>query len=115
MSEVIWTRRHDKFTKYADVNNQTKNSIIICPPEIKIYTAVRLYSLTSGYYVEHLHFNNGGHLDSIIDHKNNMYVENNDYDTRKSICEQMLKYYIIFTIFSGLIRVTHRWQIHYLK
>lgn len=51
MSEVIWTRRHDKFTKYADVNNQTKKSIIICPPEIKIYTAVRLYSLTSGYYI----------------------------------------------------------------
>lgn len=42
---------------------------------MKIYTAVRQYSLTSGYYVEHLHFNNGGQLDSIIDHKNNMYVE----------------------------------------
>lgn len=42
---------------------------------MKIYTAVRQFSLTSGYYVEHLHFNNGGQLDSIIDHKNNMYVE----------------------------------------
>ena len=31
MSEVKWTRRHDKFTKYADINNQTENSIIICP------------------------------------------------------------------------------------
>lgn len=95
MSEVKWTRRHDKFTKYADVNDQTKNSIIICPPEMKISTAVRQYSLTSGYYVEHLHFNNSGQLDSIIDHRGNMYVENNDYDTRKSICEQMMKYYNI--------------------
>lgn len=27
--------------------------------------------------------------------KTNMYVDNNDYDTLKSVCEQMLKYYNI--------------------
>ena len=36
MSEVKWTRRHDKFIKYEDINDETKNSIIICPPEMKI-------------------------------------------------------------------------------
>lgn len=36
---------------------------------------------------------NNGQLDSIIDHMGNMYVENNDYETRKSICDQLKKTY----------------------
>lgn len=78
MSEVKWMRLHDKFIKYEDINDQTKNSIIICPPEMKIQTAVCHYMLKYNYYVEYLHFNNNGQLDSFVDHKNNMYVEDND-------------------------------------
>ena len=44
---------------------------------------------TSGYYVEYMHFNNNGKLDGFLDHKNNMYVENNEYETRKQICKQI--------------------------
>lgn len=34
MSELKWTRRHDKFIQYDDLNDQTENHIIVCPPEI---------------------------------------------------------------------------------
>ena len=93
MSEVVWTRRHDKFTKYDDVDDQTENNIIICPPEMKMYTAISEYSLKYNYHIEHFHFANNGQLDSIIDHRGNMYVENNDYETGKSICDQMREIY----------------------
>lgn len=87
MSEVKWTRRHDKFIKYEDSNDQTENSIIICPPEMKMQTAVCQYMLKSNYYVEYLHFNNNGQLDSFVDHQNN--IIDNDYEIRKSICDKM--------------------------
>ena len=28
-----------------------------------------------------MHFSNNGKLDGFLDHKNNMYVENNEYET----------------------------------
>ena len=43
----------------------------------------------SGYDVEYMHFNNNGKLGGFLDHKNNMYVENNEYEIRKQICEQI--------------------------
>ena len=36
-----------------------------------------------------------GVLDGFIDHKNNMYVLNNDYNIRKSICDTLFKKYKI--------------------
>ena len=93
MSEVKWIRRHDKFIKYEDITDQTENSIIICPPEMKIHTTVCQYMLRYNYYVEYLHFSNNGQLDSFVDHKNNMYVEDNDYESRKLICNQMRETY----------------------
>ena len=69
MSELKWTRLHDKFIQYDDLNDQTENHIIVCPPEIKIHTAVCDYMLKSKYYVEYLHFNNNGQLDGFLDHK----------------------------------------------
>ena len=44
MSEVVWTRRHEKITKYEDVDDQTKNSIIICLPEMKIYSYRQIFA-----------------------------------------------------------------------
>lgn len=49
MSELKWKRRHDKFIQYDDLNDQTENHIIVCPPEIKIHTAVCDYMLKSKY------------------------------------------------------------------
>ena len=36
-----------------------------------------------------MHFNNNGKLDGFLDHKNNLYVEKNEYDIRKQICYQI--------------------------
>ena len=47
----------------------------------------------SHLFVEYLHFDKNGRLDGFIDHKNNMYVVNNEYDTRKQICEQLYEMY----------------------
>ena len=93
MSELKWTRRHDKFIQYDDLNDQTENHIIVCPPEIKIHTAVCDYMRKSKYYVEYLHFNNNGQLDGFLDHKNNMYVEDNEYKIRKKICDKLFETY----------------------
>ena len=91
MSELKWTRRHDKFTMYNDLTPEFQNNIIVCPEDLDVRTAICQYMQTSGYYVEYMHFNNNGKLDGFLDHKNNMYVENNEYEIRKQICEQIQK------------------------
>ena len=91
MSELKWTRRHDKFTMYDDLTPKNQNNIIVCPEDLDVRTAICQYMQTSDYYVEYTHFNNNGKLDGFLDHKNNMYVENNEYEIRKQICEQIQK------------------------
>ena len=76
MSELKWTRRHDKFTMYDDLTPKNQNNIIVCPEDLDVRTAICQYMQTSGYYVEYMHFNNNGKLDGFLDHKN-MFVENN--------------------------------------
>ena len=66
---------------------ETQNNIL-CPKELDVRTAICQYMQTSGY-VEYMHFNNNGKLNGFLDHKNNMYVENNEYEIRKQICEQI--------------------------
>ena len=88
MSELKWTRRHDKFTMYDDLTPKNQNNIIVCPEDLDVRTAICQYMQTSGYYVEYMHFNNNGKLDGFLDHKN-MFVENNEYETRKQICKQI--------------------------
>ena len=89
MSELKWKRRHDKFTMYDDLTPETQNNIIVCPEDLDVRTAISRYIQSSGYYVEYMHFNNNGKLNGFLDHKNNMYVENNEYEIRKQICEQI--------------------------
>lgn len=55
--------------------------------------AIYKYINTSGFYVEYLHWNNSGVLDGFIDHKKNMYVINDEYDNRKSICDKLFDKY----------------------
>lgn len=77
LSELTWTRRHDKFVIYDKRDDDVQNHIIVCPPEMQVKTAVCQYMQKSNYYVEYLHFNNNGQLDGFLDHQNNTYVENN--------------------------------------
>ena len=51
------------------------------------------YVNTSGYYVEYMHWNNNGILDGFIDHRKNMYLLNDEYDTRKVICDKLYDRY----------------------
>ena len=55
MSELKWSRRHDKFVQYDDLSNQTEIHVIVCPPEMQFKQAVCEYMQKSGYYVEYLH------------------------------------------------------------
>ena len=64
----------------------------------------RRESQKSGYYVEYLHFNNNGQLDGFLDDKNNMYVENNEYDIRKKILINYMNH-ILFMILCAQIKV----------
>ena len=95
MSELKWTRRHDQFTMYDDINDQTKNNILVCPEDLSIKQAICEYMRDTGFYVEYLHFNNNGQLDGFLDHRNNMYVENNEYHIRKQICDTLYQRYNI--------------------
>ena len=47
------------------------------------------YSRSTNFYVEFLHWDNRGTLDGFIDHNKNMFLLNNEYDTRKRICDSL--------------------------
>ena len=51
--------------------------------------AIVIYISKSNLYIEYLHWNNNGMLDGFIDDKQNMYLLNEEYDSRKSICEEL--------------------------
>lgn len=95
MSEITWTRRHDQITLYDDLKDDTKNSIIVCPDNIPMKQAIYDYMRLYSFYIEQIHYNNNGQLDSFIDHRGNMFVENNEYDIRKQICKSLYKKYNI--------------------
>ena len=87
MSDLKWTRRHENVTKIesiAEISNFDKdNHIVVLPENTKMKEAVDLYSRNKNFYVEYLHWNNNGILDGFIDHKKNMYLLNEEYNTRK--------------------------------
>ena len=97
MSDLKWTRRHENVTKIesiADISNFDKeNHIVVLPEKTKMKEAVDLYSRNENFYVEYLHWNNNGILDGFIDHKKNMYLLNEEYYTRKTICDKLFKIY----------------------
>ena len=93
MSDRKWTRRHENITKLNNINEiyslDKENNIIILPEESKMREAINLYSRSENFYVEYLHWNNNGILDGFIDHKRNMYLLNEEYNTRKTICDKL--------------------------
>jgi len=68
---------------------ENENSIIILPDNIKMKDAIKEYSFCSKYYIEHLHWDNRSQLDSFINHRQNMYLLNQEYDTRKALCDKL--------------------------
>jgi len=93
MSDLKWTRRHENVTKIESVeeicNFDKENHIVVLPENTKMKDAVDLYSRNKNFYVEYLHWNNNSILDGFIDHKKNMYLLNEEYDTRKTICDKL--------------------------
>lgn len=53
------------------------------------------YVIKTNYFVEYLNCNSRGVLDGFLDHNNNMYVRNDEYETRKLICETLYSKYKI--------------------
>ena len=97
MSDLKWTRRHDNVMKIESVEEiyslDKENHIVILPEMAKMKQAIDMYSRNENFYVEYLHWNNNGILDGFIDHKKNMYLLNEEYERRKTICDKLLNIY----------------------
>ena len=90
MGQMKWSRRHEKFVVINDLEEEAQldvsDKIIVLPEDEKIEPAIDRHIYRTNYFVEYLHFKNNGRLDGFIDHRNNMYVLNDQYETRKQIC-----------------------------
>ena len=96
-SDLKWTRRHENVTKIESVDEITdltkENHIVVLPESVKMKEAIDMYSRNKNLYVEFLHWNNNGILHGFIDHNKNMYLLNEEYDTRKRICDKLFDIY----------------------
>ena len=80
--------------KLEDLHNIDKeNNIIILPEGVKMPQMMEIYMNISNLYIEFLHWSNNGILDGFIDHKKNMYLLNDDYDKRKTLCNKLFNIY----------------------
>ena len=97
MTDIKWTRRHENVTKIESVEEicslDKENHIVVLPENTKMKEVIDLYSRNKNFYVEYLHWNNNGILDGFIDHKRNMYLLNEEYNTRKTICDKLFNIY----------------------
>ena len=100
MSDLKWTRRHENVTKIGSIEEictlNKENHIIVLPESVKIKDAIELYSTNNNFYIEYLHWNNNKILDGFIDYNKNMYLLNEEYDARKTICDKLFKIYKTF-------------------
>ena len=100
MIDIKWSNKSSNYIMYQDlVDNDIaakrdkptlstiENHVIVLPSDTKIESVVEEYMMRTNYFVEYLHYDNNGRLDGFGDHKNNMYILNNEYENRKSICE----------------------------
>ena len=96
LSELKWSRQHENIVKLTDKNqlfSERSNTIVILPKDMKMTEAMNLYSDKESFYIEFMHWNNNGILDGFIDHKQNMYLINDDYDNRKKLCDSLFSTY----------------------
>ena len=89
MTELKWSQRHELVHRVERLDDlvclDKENNIIVLPEEAKMTQAIDIYINEYKLYVEYLHWNNNGILDGFIDHRQNMYLLNQEYDIRKSI------------------------------
>ncbi len=97
MAEFKWNSRHENINKLNNIDEiqsiNEEDKIFILPQDIKMTIAIDLYTKKSNYYVEYMHWDNNGVLSGFIDHNRNMYVLNDEYDKRKSICDKLFDIY----------------------
>ena len=113
MSELKWSNRSSNYIKYQQLIDNgdaiivkqedskshkptlstIENYVIILPEDMKIEYVIEQFVIRTNHFVEYLHYDNNGRLDGFMDHKKNMYILNNDYDTRKEICRKLFKMY----------------------
>ena len=97
--DIKWSRRTNNITKLNVINEiidlEINNSVVVLPEDNKIEEAIHLITTKYEIYVEYLHQNNSGKLDGFIDHRNNMFVLNNNYDKRKAICDKLFNIYCV--------------------
>ena len=105
MTDMKWSNKSSNYIVYEELENNEltdegkptfltiENHVIVLPPDMKIEPVIETYMIRTNYFVEYLHYDNNGRLDGFMDHKNNMYVLNNEYENRKSICERLYKIY----------------------
>ena len=95
MTDIKWTRRHDNVYELQCLEEVTfankEKCIMVLPEDIKMNEAIRKYIDNSKFYVEYLHWNNAGILDGFIDHNENMFLLNDNFKERKSICDRMFE------------------------
>ena len=93
MTDMKWSRRHEQFVIINDMEEEAEldvsNKVIVLPEDEKIELVIDRYIYSTNYFVEYLHFNNNGRLDGFIDHKSNMFILNEQYETRKQICDSL--------------------------
>ena len=93
MGEMKWSRRHEQFVVINDMEEEEQldvsNKRIVLPEDEKIELVIDRYIYRTNYFVEYLHFNHNGRLDGFIDHKSNMVILNDQYETRKQICDSL--------------------------
>ena len=101
MTDMKWSNKSSNYIMYEELENNElteegkptlmtiENHLIVLPPDMKIEPVIETYMIRTNYFVEYLHYYNNGRLDGFMDHKNNMYILNNEYETRKSICERL--------------------------
>ena len=97
MFDLKWTGRHKNFFRLKGVNDifslERENHIIILPEDVKMSQAIDAYINKTNFYVKYMHWDNNGILDGFIDHKQNVYLSNNECDIGKSICDKLFNKY----------------------
>lgn len=62
---------------------------------MRLEEVIDAYIIKTNNFVEYLNWNSRGVLDGFLDHNNNMYVRNDEYETRRLICEALYSKYKI--------------------
>ena len=63
--------------------------------------------IRTNYFVEYLLYNNNGRLDDFMDHKNDMYVLNNEYENVNRSVSGYIKYTNHLTSYGAISHILH--------